>query len=244
MRRDSLRRSALLAMLVLPALAPFTHAGWPETHEEIAYVTRVLEVVRCWEDGFLSARWFPDLYYGQGYPFLAFYAPLSLVLPALLHVAGLSMVGSLKLVIAIATFLSAAGAYRLAREGLRPSAAFVAAAFYTYAPYHLLNVYTRGDLAEYLAMGFLPFALHAVVRLGRKNGPRDVAWVAVTGAAVILSHNILALFAGVFMVIAAILRPPGSVRVEFPRTPEGCRPSPQPPQREDQSNQRHPSCGS
>lgn len=203
MRRDSLLRAAFLALLVLPVLAPLMRAGLPKTHEEISYVTRVLEVVRCWEDGFLSARWFPDLYYGQGYPFLAFYAPLSLVLAALFHMAGFSIVGSLKLVMVIATFLSAAGAYRLAREGLRPTGAFVAAALYTYAPYHLLNAYTRGDIAEYLAMGLLPFALHAVVRLSRKNGPRDIAWVAVTGAAVILSHNILGLFAGVFMVIAA-----------------------------------------
>jgi hypothetical protein len=204
-RRASLLRAALLFGLTLPFLVPLLRPGWIQSHEGYSYPIRLVEVIRCWDDGFWSARWFPDLNHGQGYPFLCFYAPAVFFLSGVFHAAGAPLDLALKLTVAIGTIAGTAGAYRLARIGVGPSGAVVAAALYTYAPYHVREVFIRGDLAEYLAMGFLPWSLWSVARLTRRCGARDASLVAATAALPILSHNILGMLTGGTLMMATAL---------------------------------------
>ena len=104
-------------LLAVPTFAGLFAVEWFESHETTMYLARSVETKRCWDDGMLSARWFPDLAGGFGYPYLAFYAPLTFWLGTALHTAGLSVPLALKVTIALATLAGAAGAYPLAREG-------------------------------------------------------------------------------------------------------------------------------
>ncbi|MFN8178689.1 MAG: 6-pyruvoyl-tetrahydropterin synthase-related protein [bacterium] len=198
-------RAILLMLVLVPLLVPLYRQYWIQNHEGYSYALRVKEVLRCWHDGAFSSRWFPDLYYGQGYPFLCFYAPLSIVTPAALAWAGADVLLALKLAMTLATVLAALGAYRLARRGLSPSSAFVASVLYTLAPYHVSNLYVRGDIAEYFAMGFLPWGVEAVLALRERRSPRHVAAVGVFGAGAILSHNLLGLFTGGAMALTGLV---------------------------------------
>jgi hypothetical protein len=195
-------RAGLVLLLCVPWLVPLLRAGMIQSHEGLSYPIRLVELLRCWQDGFISAHWFPDLFFGQGYPFLCFYAPAVFYLGGLFHSAGASIALSLKLTAVLAILAGAAGAYRLAREIGPPPAALVGAALYTYAPYHVRDLFIRGDFAEFLALGFLPWAVWAVLRLRRRQGARDVALAAFCGALPILSHNITGLFTGGGMVLA------------------------------------------
>jgi hypothetical protein len=202
-RQNSLLRSAALVLLTLPLAIPLLRPGWFPSHEGLSYPIRLMEVARCWADGYYSARWFPDLNNGQGYPFLSFYAPLLFYLAGLFHSLGASLELSLKLCVILGAVLGAAGAYRIARLATSAPGAIVAAALYTYAPYHVRDVFMRGALAEYMALGFLPWSLFAVLRLRTKRRARDILFVAVAGGLPILTHNILGLFAGGMMLITA-----------------------------------------
>jgi len=185
--------------VALPLLRP----GWIQSHEGLSYPMRLVEVARCWEDGLWSARWFPDLNNGQGYPFLGFYAPGFFLLAGLFHVAGASLPLSLKLPVLLGAAAGATGVYRLTRTATGRPGAFVAAALSTYAPYHVRDLFIRGDLTEYLAAGLLPWSLFAVLRLRRRRRMSDVVLVAFAGALPILTHNVLGLFTGGMMVVAA-----------------------------------------
>jgi len=204
-RKASLVRAALLFALPLPFLVPLLRPGWIQSHEGLSYPIRLVELARCWDDGFWSARWFPDLNHGQGYPFLCFYAPLLFFLSGGFHAAGAGIALALKLTAALATIAGAAGVYRLVRLASGPAGAIAAAALYTYAPYHVRDVFIRGDLAEYLAMGFVPWCLFAVVRLTHRRDAGAVLLVAVTAALTILSHNILGMLTGATLVLTTLV---------------------------------------
>lgn len=198
-------RAAILAAMTLPFIAPLARPGWLQTHEGLSYPVRQAELLRCWKDGMLSARWFPDLNYGQGYPFLSFYAPLLFYAAGALQELGASPVDALKTVTALAALVRAAGVYRLARFALSPEAALVAAAVSLYAPYPARDVYIRGDHAEHLALALLPWVLFALLRLSRKREVRDVGLIVLTGGLLLFAHNITALFGALAMAGASIL---------------------------------------
>ncbi|MGQ0720316.1 MAG: 6-pyruvoyl-tetrahydropterin synthase-related protein [Candidatus Eiseniibacteriota bacterium] len=197
--------AALPLLLAVPSFAALFGVEWFENHETTMYLARVVETNRCWEDGMISARWFPDLAGGFGYPYLAFYAPLTFWISAGFCAAGMPVVAALKATIALATLVGAAGAYRLAREGTGRVPALLACALYTYAPYRLRDLWVRGDLAELLALGVLPWALALTLRLRGRPTVRGVVAAGAVGAATILSHNIVALLAGLALIVTALV---------------------------------------
>ncbi|MEZ5066200.1 MAG: 6-pyruvoyl-tetrahydropterin synthase-related protein [bacterium] len=204
-RRRRLAAAATLGMLVLPILVAVLRPGWIQSHEGLSYPIRQVELWRCWQDGLYSARWFPDLCHGQGYPFLSFYAPLVFYLAGLGQLLGLSAVASLKIPIVLGLLAGVAGMYRLTRLGTSRAGALVAAALFTFAPYRLRDLFIRGDLAELLAQSFLPWALWALLRLGQRRDVRHVAAVMIAGTLAILSHNILGMFTGLCLALAAVV---------------------------------------
>jgi hypothetical protein len=203
-------RAALVLAVTLPFLIPLFRPGWLQSHEGVSYPVRLVQVARCWDDGLWSARWFPDLNYGQGYPFLCFYAPLFYWLAGAFHAVGAGVELALKLPVALATLLGAAGAWRLVRTAVGPPGALAAAALYTYAPYRVRDVFIRGDLAEHLALGFLPWSVWALVRLARRRSARDVAMLAGTAALPILAHNIVGLLTGGMLALSTLVAMAGA----------------------------------
>ncbi len=176
---------------------------------------RTQQLYSALADGAFPPRWMPDAAYGLGYPFFHYYAALPFYLAAGLHALGLSLVWSLKLT-ALAGFVVAAwGMYGwvYAMTGRR-AGALLAALAYTVAPYHLLNVYLRGDaLSEFWAMAWYPlilWALHAAAE--HPTRPR-LAAVAVSFGALVLTHNVSALIFAPFVAVYALgLALPGGPR--------------------------------
>ena len=163
--------------------------------------------------GHFPARWMPDANYGFGYPFYNYYAPLSIYVALVFRLFGFGYVHALELA-QLAGFLAAAGgAFALARRWWDSSrAGLLAAAAYTYAPFHLVNVYVRGDsLAEFWAMAFYPLILLAMDRVLDHAGAGDswrgpVIALALAYGGLVLSHNISALIFSPFLLLYGILR--------------------------------------
>ncbi len=122
---------------------------------------RVHQLTSALADGHFPVRWMPDANYGYGYPFFNYYAPLSIYIAAAFRLLGFGYILSIKLA-QVSGFLVAAWAmYCLGRRWLgNVWAGLLAAGAYTLAPFHLVNIYVRGDsLAEFWAMAFYPLAV-------------------------------------------------------------------------------------
>ncbi|HQM15053.1 MAG TPA: 6-pyruvoyl-tetrahydropterin synthase-related protein, partial [Anaerolineae bacterium] len=86
-----------------------------------------------------------------------------------------------------------AGTYLWTREGFGKSAALGAALLIGYAPYPLLNLHYRGAFAEVWGLACLAWALWAVQRLNVRGGRLPFVLTALCSAALMLSHNVMAL---------------------------------------------------
>ncbi|NKQ37690.1 MAG: hypothetical protein HF973_19025 [Chloroflexi bacterium] len=214
------RKRVFLAAALLAAVA----AAWPLMAQPGLLNTRgggdspfllqrVQQLVTAVAQGHFPARWMPDANYGYGYPFYNFYAPLSIYVTAVFRFIGFSYVRSIQLS-QLAGFLTAAvGMFYLARRWFRSDwAGLLASVAYTFAPFHMVNVYVRGDsLAEFWAMAFYPLILLAAdvliqrFREGQPHNGRYAALLALAYAALILSHNISALIFSPFLLLYLLL---------------------------------------
>ncbi|RMF28479.1 MAG: hypothetical protein D6759_15725, partial [Chloroflexi bacterium] len=198
----------VVLLLVLIAAAPFlTRPGLPRGTDAELHVFRAAELGYSLRAGVLYPRWAPDFYYGYGYPIFNYYAPLTYYLAngfALLP--GLEVVAGVKAVFVLGFLLAGLGSYLAGRDlSARPSplAGILAAALYLFSPYILfIDPHARGDLAEFFALGLFPLVFWAFWRLLPHRPPSTppskprwggVVLAALLLAALILSHNLMAL---------------------------------------------------
>jgi len=130
-------------------------------------LVRLHQLVSNLSAGVFPARWMPDAAFGLGYPFFNFYASLPYYIAALFKLWGFGFIWSIKLTQSLGFVAAAASMYLLAKRLFnREASAILAALAYTYAPFHLVNVYVRGDsLSEFYAFAFYPLIFWALLRL-------------------------------------------------------------------------------
>ena len=198
-RRSRLWIVAVLLALMLPACLPLLAGHLPWRADGILHLYRQAHFERALANGDFFPRWLPDLAYGYGFPLFNYYAPLSyyLTLPA-------SLFGDTAFAIRIsytgAILLTGGSLYLWATELLKDArSAIVAAIAGVYAPYLLVNVHQRGALAEVWGIAFLAFAFAGVERLLHQDTRRNLLWVMIAVAALLLVHNITALIAAPLM---------------------------------------------
>ena len=178
---------------------------------------RLHQLATALAEGHFPVRWMPDANYGYGYPFYNFYAPLSIYVAAAFRFLGFSFVRAIHLAQLAGFVVAGLGTYYLGRRWLgSPWAGLLATVAYTVAPFHMVNVYVRGDsLAEFWAMAFYPWVLLAADRL-----VASVPLFALAYAALILSHNISALIFSPFVLGLVLLKVIAEARGSVP-SPEG-----------------------
>lgn len=194
-RTDSLSISLIL-LSVAVAVWRFWQPGIPNTGDMLMSVYRVFELVKAWGYGILYPRLGPDLMFGYTAPLFQFYPPLVSYLAALLHSLGLPFIAAVKATLTLNLLLSGVGMYLYARRLLgNRCAAWVSAIVYALGPYFLLNVYERGAAAESLALMLLPWLVWALHMAVATSSQTARWWAAGLVAAVMLAHNITALWA-------------------------------------------------
>ena len=205
---------------------------------------RLHQLTAALAGGHFPARWMPDAAYGDGYPFFNFYAPLSLYIAAAFRALGFSFVRAIHLAQLAGFLVAGLGAYALGRRWLgSPWAGLLVAVAYTAAPFHMVNVYVRGDsLAEFWAMAFYPLVLLTADALVSGQWPpatRDtppatrpsplatrLALFALAYAALIVGHNISALIFSPFVLLTLAI---GWARARRAAQARPLSPAPPPP---------------
>lgn len=199
----------LLVALLLSLLA-----GWPLLVGEGIINTRaggdspfllvrLQQLVANLSLGIFPARWMPDAAYGLGYPFFNYYAHLPFYLAAFLKFWGVGYIWAIRLTQILGLLGCAAFMYLyLQRLKLGRVAATIGAVAYTFAPFHLVNLYVRGDsLSEFYAFLFYPLILWSLDRVKENPVPRRAATFALAYGGLLFTHNISALIFSPFLVL-------------------------------------------
>jgi 6-pyruvoyl-tetrahydropterin synthase related domain len=183
---------ALGLLLTLGLLWPLLAAPY-FSHDDNVQTMRIYEMQQCVKDLQIPCRWVPDLGGGYGYPEFNYYAPLPYYVGDLFYLGTHDIIVAAKLTFATALVLSFVTTYVFASLLWGKLSGSVAAIFFVFAPYHALNLYHRGAMAELWAMAVFPLVFWAFLRLTREPTRWNSLLLGVALALLILSHNLSAL---------------------------------------------------
>ena len=184
-------------LILLPVLWALLPGGLPNTADGTVHFVRATEMVAAWQDGIFLPRWSLNLGFGYGIPLFVYAPPLPYLLTAAYHSLGFAPEAAFKAMLVSALVIGATGAYRLGHLFFGLWAGVVAAAAFIYAPIQLRELFIQGNVAQFLAWSFLPWAFWAIIQIYRSHHPTGqlgyalVLAVALMGT--LLSHNVVAL---------------------------------------------------
>lgn len=193
-----------LFLLTLPALYPLLGSGIFASHDGLHHIYRLFDLTYSLRGGAVFPRWLPHLGFGYGYPVLNYYAPLAYYLALPFMALGGGPILGIKIVYLLGFFGASFGMYGLARPFVGRLGALVAAAAYTYLPYHLADAYVRGALPEFLAFVWIPFILWAMHRAITETSITHVALAGLGIAGLVLTHNLSVVLGAPLIVLFAV----------------------------------------
>ena len=190
LHRRSLKEYAVAAVVALAisaaAVAPFFFGHSVElggkkeylllaTHDLSNHFLFMQNFANSLHQGDLYPRWFGDANKGYGIAVMNYYPPGFYYLTTLLGTIFKDWRTNLLVVMILALAASGVAFYFLARTFFGRIASAVAAVLYMLLPYHLLDLYWRGALPEFLCFAFTPLIFYFAYRVGGKGAPRDYA---------------------------------------------------------------------
>ncbi|HEX8923459.1 MAG TPA: hypothetical protein VF828_01855 [Patescibacteria group bacterium] len=179
----------LLFLAIIPTFTFLLRPGMYWNMHDDMQIIRQLEFEKCLKDGQIPCRWTPDLGYGYGYPLFNFYPPLPYVVGQFYRIVGYSFMDSVKMTAVTQIILAAFFMYILASSLFGPAGGFLSAIFYTYAPYHAVNIYVRGAMNEAWSLVFFPIIFYFSKKLIDKPNPLSLVGLSLSFAGLFLSHN-------------------------------------------------------
>ncbi|MFT7585775.1 MAG: hypothetical protein ACI9EW_002203 [Cellvibrionaceae bacterium] len=196
---------AWLAVLfvLIPVIWPFiSRSSLPVATDAELHIFRLAELERLVRGGEFYARLSPNFYFGFGYPIFNYYSPLAYYLGV--FVAFLPKVGpveAVKVLFVSGVLAGGIGVFGFVRDRWGAAAGIVAAALYGTAPYiQYVDPHARGVLAESFSLGLLPLCFFFFGRLHQRQQKRYFILSALSLAAFVLSHNLMAMIGSMLLV--------------------------------------------
>jgi hypothetical protein len=187
------------------ALLPVMLYGVPRGNDLPHHYRMAISFYDSIRDGTLYPGWNAEANAGYGDASFRFYPPAAYyALSAARALAGNWYDASL-LLFALLSAAGALGVYFWARIFLHASLAMWAGILYTFAPYHINEIYQAFLLPEYAASAVLPFAFGFTALVCTKGRTRDVAGLSVAYALLILTHLPLAVIGSFALFVYAML---------------------------------------
>ncbi len=190
-------RAPFVYLVALATCLPLA-LGFPHGHDFLLEVPRIAEYRNALSAGQFPPFWASNLYGGFGSPIFLFYAPLFMLMSALLSIPLNSVLMGASVSLVVLTLLSAwfvMGAVRTLLEGTTAypdMAARIAAYLYMLSPYLIGDKLLRSANAEFTALCFAPLAFWGLFLI--RSVPQKGALVLALGIfLVVVSHNLTAL---------------------------------------------------
>jgi len=210
-----------LLLIIVISLAPFvtifaTNLA-PHTHDSPVHFARIAAYYKALSEGQILPRWAGELNYGYGMPLFNFIYHVPYLVSSLAVALGSGLVLSFKISMALCFVLSGVFMYLFALKFLKDERrAMIAAILYLFAPFHLIDLVVRGDLAEGYALAFLPLVLLSIVHsFEGKNKPLNILFISAASTLLITSHNAISLvFFGIIALFVLVFAPNNAKRIE------------------------------
>lgn len=138
--------------------------------------------------GVIYPRWIPDINMGYGLLNMIYYPPGLFYLSSAVHVVIDDWIYTTFVVSALALAGSGISLYILARTFYSKVASAIASAVYMLIPFHLLDLYWRGALPQFVGYCFLPLVVYFAYRVGREAKPLHYAGLGLTFGLYLLTH--------------------------------------------------------
>lgn len=197
--KSKLLTALLILIITLPAFfSLITNTNWFSMHDD-QHIARLYLLDTAIRQGTIFPRWVDGLGFGFGYPLFNFYPPLVYYIGEIFHLVGFSFIMSIKLVFVVGFLLAGYSSYLLGKKIFSQNAGIITSICYTYFFYHATTSYVRGSLAEFFTMSILPFVFLNVFLLASKTNIKNLLFLGVSFAAVLLCHPLIA-FPSVFFI--------------------------------------------
>lgn len=184
---------------------PLAEYGLPPTHDGEYHVVRFYEFDKTLRSGSLYPVWADDFNFKYGIPFFSYVYPLPNYMASLFHMLGGSFIEAFKFNLILASLIGAITSFVLGRQRFGNWGGLLTSVFYTYAPYHFLDIYIRGSVGEVWALALFPLPVIFINRIVKQGRLVDVILFSVTFALIIFSHNILSLMFFIFLLSYCVL---------------------------------------
>lgn len=178
----------ILFIGIIPAFFALLKPGYYNMHDDMQII-RQLEMEKCLKDGQIPCRWSPDLAYEYGYPLFNFYPPMPYIIGQVFRTVGFSFVDTVKATAIVQFILAAVFMYLLAASIFGKMGGLITALFYTYTPYHAVNIYVRGAMNEAWALVFFPLIFYYARNLIINKKVSNIIGIAIGYSGLLLSHN-------------------------------------------------------
>lgn len=197
--KSKLLTALLILVITLPAFFSLvTNGNWFLMHDD-QHIARLYLLDTAIRQGILFPRFVDELGFGYGYPLFNFYPPLIYYIGEIFHLIGFSFIMSIKLVFVMGFILAGYSSYLLGKKIFSEKSGIVVSICYTYFFYHATTSYVRGSLAEFFTMSILPFVFLAIFQLAEKINVRNLLFLGVSFAFLILCHPLIAFPAVIFI---------------------------------------------
>ena len=174
----------------------------PVEHDTFFHLSRIEGLAKAIQHGDYLPAVYPEKNGMFGYTSPLFYCDIFLYPPALLYIAHVPLSICYKILIFTETFLAA---YTIQCLVYRISVSFTAGTLacfaYTFANYHVTDVYVRGALGEVQAMVFLPALLEGLYILFYEEDTRHYGLIIAGLSCLVLTHNLTFLLAVVLCIV-------------------------------------------
>jgi hypothetical protein len=192
-------RALLLQVVILFLVAVIvTSSIWARQallggHSTKIDLARLVEFDAAIRAGDFFPTWSPDLYSGYGSPIFQFYAPLAYYAAEVPVLLGFDFATALKITQLLGLFASGLAMYRLGSTYFSHWTACLGSVFYMVAPYRFVDVFVRHSLTEHFAFIWLPLIVWGTARFISKYDRVGLTTGALATAALIFTHNGMAL---------------------------------------------------
>lgn len=202
--RKARRAKILIAAIVLAvgicAVGPFYFSRYENvpggarvrrlitTHDLWMHLHTMEQFDKVLRSGVIYPRWVPDINHGYGILTLIYYPPGFFYLTSAVNAVMNDWFNTLFVVSALALAASGLALYFLARAFYGRLASTVAAVLYMMLPAHMLDLYWRGSMPQFIGYIFPPLVIYFAYKLGREGKARHYGGLALFYGLHVLTH--------------------------------------------------------
>lgn len=195
----------LAVLLTIPIFISLIRSGFYPMQDDLQ-AFRVHQMFKCLQDLQIPCRWIPDMGYQYGYPQFNFYPPSIYYLGAFLHLFGIQIIDTVKILFILGSIISTITMFIFLKALLKDSfSSFVGSLLYSYIPYKAVEIYVRGSLSEFYSYVFFPLIFWSSYQLINRGKLRYIIWLALSVGLLLITHNLMSFIffplVGVWVVI-------------------------------------------